>query len=134
MSLNWDTSAIKDWNVVTAHPDDREKLKADPSAKVRLNPLTDALIWMCMAIGMNGITEKNVKKFCVRAYSMERFGAFRGSAKGPIYLTEDEVESHIGLRTNVSDTTDAQFAKKLLSIAEEHVRLGYMKGGKSDVA
>lgn len=123
MSLNWDVRKIKNYNVVTTHPDDRAKLEADPNAEVRWHPLTETLVWLCMAVGENSIDYKNWKRFYRRVYCYERVSGsmrrFYDKNKKVVdtYVTAQDVYDHIGLHTNVSQITDAQFAKKLVESA-----------------
>jgi len=73
---------------------------------------TEALIWLTMAVGMGTITEKNWRQFYTRVSFVERvFGARRRNEKGPVFIAPEDVKAHIGLTTNVSKMTDAQFTK-----------------------
>lgn len=76
----------------------------------------NALIWATMAIGIHAITEKNWKDFYARLAAEEKlFGARRRTGDGePLFFTADEVKAHIGLHTNASRMTDAQWRKRLL--------------------
>jgi hypothetical protein len=69
-----------------------------------------------MAIGIHAITEKNWKDFYARLAAEEKlFGARRRTGDGePLFFTADEVKAHIGLHTNASRMTDAQWRKRLL--------------------
>ena len=77
-----------------------------------------ALIWATMAIGINEITEKNVRKVFTRIYMWEsRFGALRheyiDNGQQPRPFTFERVYRYIGLRTNASKKTDHKFRKQL---------------------
>ena len=65
-----------------------------------------------MSVGMNSITEKNKQKFFNRIKFMEsRTGAVMRLNDEPHPFTMDMVESCIGLTTNASTMTKAQFLK-----------------------
>jgi len=76
---------------------------------------TEALIWLTMAVGMGTITAKNWRQFYTRVAFVERvFGARRRSVEdGPVFIAPKDVQAHIGLTTNVSRMTDAQFTKHI---------------------
>ena len=78
-------------------------------------PTTNALIMGTMSVGMNSITEKNWKEFYTRCYMIERIhGAWRYNSKGePITVKPEEVKEHIGLGTNASRYTNAEFKKSI---------------------
>ena len=80
------------------------------------------LIYLTMHVGMPRITEKNWKTFYARLYAWERItGAcrFLRDDKGisrPLYFTAEEIRGFIGLGTNASKFTDAQWRKELVSL------------------
>ena len=86
-----------------------------PEGEIRVR--TDALIWLTMAIDLGGITPKNVDEFIVRLRMYEMVA-------GPTNISAEAVRAHVGLSTNVSDTTDAQFAKKLSKLMRERAVRG----------
>lgn len=68
--------------------------------------LTESLVFHCLGNDMQEITEKNLDEFMIRMRIRERvFGC------SP--LTREQVASHIGLSTNVSNKTRSQFLKKI---------------------
>jgi hypothetical protein len=97
MSLNWDVSKVADY----------KKMQETESG------ITDAVIWLTMAVGLGEITEKNVEEFARRAALVQMLNGswlVRG-----IYVTEDMIRRRIGLHTNVSDETWAAWSKRYLS-------------------
>ena len=72
----------------------------------RLYPVTEALIWATMVVGMNRITEKNYEKFFAR-YCLSQMET---------KITLKDVKNHIGLRTNASTMSDTQFFKNQCDI------------------
>ena len=105
MSLNFDVSKIANHTVVTTSPFDEKKW----------HTVTEALVWASMAIELGEITEANVDKFYRRlALWQKAFGPWLRFNDAEIYLTLEDVKLHIGLTTNVSNSTDKAFATKLV--------------------
>ena len=70
------------------------------------------VIFLTMTLGMNKVTEKNKEKFFNRIKFMEsRTGATMRLNDEPHPFTMDMVEECIGLETNASTMTKAQFIK-----------------------
>lgn len=115
MSLNFNYASVTNHETVTTHPEDLDK----PLDKQRLSPITDAIVWGLMAIGMPKITEENLDKVWLRFYAMERItGASLHFDGGPVYMTYEDLREHIGLTTNVSPEKDTMFKAKLMRWAE----------------
>lgn len=113
MSLNWKIDKIKDYKT-------KCWIKYSPGGKEQLNPVTEVLIWACMAVDLTGITEQNCIEFYTRLSVYEdTFGAFLHSVEGegdkPVKqpITLQDVRDHIGLSTNVSNKSRAFFKKKV---------------------
>lgn len=112
MSLDYDLSKIPESiRLVEGEPDEHGPTK-------RLNPITEALIFATISVGMSEITEKNWKKFADRLTIVQNLDG--GYLVRPIpeihggitaYITDEDVKNHIGLATNASNKTDAQFNK-----------------------
>tara|TARA_B100001059_G_C17482567_1_gene402392 strand:+ start:237 stop:629 length:393 start_codon:yes stop_codon:yes gene_type:complete len=88
----------------------------------RTQPLAEALVWMSLFVGMREITEKNWEQFYWRTRLLEvTTGAYRQTGTydddGKIihreeqFFTKDEIKSMIGLSTNASEMTKAEFYK-----------------------
>lgn len=74
-------------------------------------PVTDCLIWGCMIVGIDKITDQTAETFWHRIAAWE-------AVSGPINTSGRRIEprdiaARIGLRTNASRLTDAQFRKKI---------------------
>lgn len=133
MALNWDASKIKDVDTLhrlTAEEEANKDSRTEPVSGQEWR-ITESLIWATMAIGMPSITEKNAREFAIRIAAFESaFGPFLyrineyGSKRS--LLTFEAIERRIGLYTNASSLTAAQFRKKvidrLMREAEEEVR------------
>ena len=106
MSINWDVKDIENYKEVTTHVTD--------DGKEEWHPVTQTLVWLSLAIDMGVITKENCMEFYTRCDIYEStMGAMGSNEDGDIKISYDEVKSHIGLRTNVSGKTKAQFLKKL---------------------
>jgi hypothetical protein len=113
MSLDWNVSRVKDWEKVC---------QVGEGEDLRWNPITQALVWHCMGVGIREITEKNKDKFFDRVQKWEKVHGpmlFAGAGNPPLYITKEDVYAHVGLSTNVTDKTDAKFKKELAEDALE---------------
>lgn len=133
MSLDYEFSGIKNWQVVTTAPQDRELLAADPKAEVHRNPITEALVWGLFEIGIGHITEKNADDvwFRLTAHDLlygDRISYFdeKEQVFKKRHVTLDEVKEHIGLRTNVSSLTANEWKAALFRRITS--RVGDIKG------
>jgi hypothetical protein len=114
MSLDWQIGDIKDWKAVCKQQDGT------------LSPITHGLIWMTMLVDLGGITEKNFEEWLWRLEFYHRIEEdFQGDYDVLVEddvgkrwvskpFTAEDIRRHIGLRTNVLDTTRAAFVKKLV--------------------
>ena len=107
MSLDWHVDRIKNFKELAWIPN-------DDGETFHLNPVTDALIWMTMSVGINRITEKNWPVCHGRVAAVEGvFGSWLFDNLKPRYITAEDVEAHIGLGTNAMNMTAAAFEKGL---------------------
>jgi hypothetical protein len=97
MSLNYNIATISNF-------EDRCYNKLD-DGKYELTDATNILIFATMIVDMGTITTENAEKFYTR-YRM--ICAARGR---DCSVTLQDVRDHAGLSTNVTDRTDAFFAK-----------------------
>ena len=96
MSLNFEYNRVEDWK------------KIDEGVRY-------AMPFVCMAVGIGSITEKNWELFARRADFLQKLhGGFLTGERQ--YITADDVKACIGLWTNASfkDETTAQFTKRHL--------------------
>lgn len=107
MALTWDLGEIANWKT-TCRLDVRTN---DEGEEVwTLNPLTDALIWSTMGVGIGKITEDNYEEFYRRMCALAKIhGPMLRNAEGPRGITLAEVRAHIGLTCNVSFQHDLEF-------------------------
>lgn len=88
-----------------------------------LVPVSKALVFYTMRVGMNEITEANADEFAERVIAVEEreganvylFEEETGFTMRPI--TVEDVRAHVGLRTNASRLSKAAFRKTLSKAA-----------------
>ena len=116
MSLNWNIKNINDYKYVCYYT-------KDDGTQI-LHPTTDAIIWLTLIIGIGTITEKNVDTFYsrVRAYELMRGAMLYDNMSRPDYIEYVDIVAHIGLVTNSSKMTDAQFRRHLMHMHERDVQ------------
>lgn len=91
--------------------------------KYRINPVTDALIWTTLIVGVPKITEKNVDEFHRRVRMFEHVcgPVLTKNCGTPSPLTREQIEQHIGLSTNADTCTVTQFNKKVAKWVEDEM-------------
>lgn len=97
MALTWDVTDV---------------LKRDRSDEGWV--MTQGLIFTTMSVGINEITKDNVGEFFARTQMVERVDGrtcVQDSEGNPVFTTLADVVRHIGLRTNASPLTRAQFLR-----------------------
>jgi hypothetical protein len=123
MSLDFDVSRMKNYNVLTTIVESPASAGGTPQKK--WHPVTSALVFATMAIGMNHITEDNWEEFYNRLNMWERCNGpqlWRGQLDQhdpKNRITPLEVYMHIGLGTNASNKTKAQFLKDCYATIED---------------
>jgi len=108
-----------------------DRITDHPSEEGKWHPVTDALIWSCLILGLPGINEKTVDTFITRMAAMQAISPSLHNQDGAVYITEEDIRNHMGLSTNCSKDSDAAFAKKLVGIAAEEGKRKERLQGKS---
>ena len=112
MSLNWNTSKIKDQSVF---------------ANRKETAINDMLIWGTMSLGLDSITAKNLDEWRFRAAVAAEMGkpiGWRGDGltpNKPFIPTTEELRKRIGLYTNADNLTRKQWLKYAMDCIERHV-------------
>ena len=109
MSLDYDTKDIKDY---------KDLWVPSTEGRVKLNQLTETLIFATMTIGMGDITEDNWKEFYGRCVILET-GCYKNmipiDSMEPVWkwvlVSPEDIYKHIGLHTNAPSMTKVKFAK-----------------------
>ena len=115
MALNWDLTEIKSAKELCW-------IESDEEGQVKLNPITDCLIWATLFIGMREITKKNVDEFTMRLIEWEKVvgGFLQDTTTGEYTMPSyTDVEFHIGLKTNVTEMTLRKWKNKLSTMLRE---------------
>lgn len=120
MSLDFSVERMKNYNVLTTFVIPAFKSEdgnREYPERREWHPVTNALVFGTVAIGMNSITKDNWQDFYNRLNMWERTVGpqlWRGDIPKDDprnWITPLEVYMHIGLHTNASNKTEAQFLK-----------------------
>lgn len=112
MAVTWDVTGVKNYDVLTT------MIMSD--GRREWHPITQALVWATIHVGINEITAKNWREFYARLHIWERSLSplmYYADNKNH-YMTPVEVYMHIGLRTNASNKTRSQFMTTVFDIIE----------------
>jgi hypothetical protein len=156
MSLNWSLRDIADYKNACFETADRDHPgRGVKKGEQLMRPVTNTLIWATIGIGIGQITEANYQTFALRLRLYEQlFGAFlqrRVDVNGKEVedpfddrpgrwvdrpITVSEVYAHIGLDTNASRLTDAQFKAQCWARAmrEAKASIGYDRRAEEEAA
>lgn len=83
-----------------------------------LNVVARSLTFLTIPIGMRSITESNYKEFWRRVDVWQKvygtlFQVVTNDGIEPYYVTADDVEKHIGMKTNANTLTKQRFQMSL---------------------
>lgn len=142
MVLTWDVKGIKDEDKICWIETDK---KNDKGKSVKeMNPITDVLIWGSMFIGMDAITEKTYKEFHKRLIELEiitgkgmltkESGDGKATYQESRQPTLEEIQLHIGLKTNASRMDSKKWGSSIRRIVKEEaeVRIKNMKNNTKE--
>ena len=130
MALKWDLGKIEGWqDVCLFYPKEKER----QAKNGHLRPKTEALIWITWFVGINEITKKNIDEFWWRHQFLLLTGngyfsthpdtkEKYGIPCTPWELKREDVEAHIGLKTNVENLTRHKFCQQQLRLLKTRVR------------
>lgn len=129
MSLNYDLTKIENYEercTEVATETVSTFMRTHEKGATVLKPLTHTLVFLSMSVGLGRITEKNWRKWYGRARTIEALGgAWRTRVEDdgthcPLFLTPEDVHSHIGLSTNVLPAeSDAKWRKRIVESSIE---------------
>lgn len=113
MSLRWDWSQGVD-------RDDLGWIE-DGNGRPRVAPITEAVIFATMAVGISRITEKRASQFTERVTAWEAVNGTHlqvpiDGGWAPRPLTIADVRDHIGLHTNATSLTRTEFGQRLATL------------------
>ena len=142
MALTWDVKGIKDEDKICWIETDKKNDKGE-SVK-EMNPITDVLIWGSIFIGMDAITEKTYKDFHKRLIELEiitgkgmltkESGDGKATYQESRQPTLEEIQLHIGLKTNASRMDSKKWGSSIRRIVKEEaeVRIKNMKNNTEE--
>ena len=147
MSLDWNVGDIQNQKELCWVPTGRTKKDEKTGEEkeiVCLSWQTDSLIWASMSIGMGSITRTNWREFYLRMlldpYSKVNVYKDTGKTAVPEWhrIKIEDVFNHIGLHTNASSKTRAQYLKQLYEREEDGHRSTFRRieeaeAGEKDV-
>lgn len=119
MALTWNLTDIDDYENRCWVP------SQDDPEKVQLAPLTEALIFATVGVGIGEITDQDWPEFYGRLKITEKFyGHLLYEDSKPYKITPEDVRSHIGLKTNVfpKEPRTTFYSKVLKWDLEDYVR------------
>ena len=100
MALTYDFTKVEDFDAL--REDDNERV------------INDMIVWATVFVDMGEITKDNYLEFAKRVHMWEKAnGALSYRDGESYYLTPEDVRKRIGLRTNVSKKTPAQYRTKI---------------------
>jgi hypothetical protein len=91
----------------------------DEGTTQRISPVTEALIFHTMAVGIPRVTDKNVDEFVLRVTGTEALvgvSLWRVNNEGatvPRPLTPTEIRAHVGLATNASAFSHTEWKRRV---------------------
>jgi len=93
-------------------------------------PVTEVMIFMTMATGINEINQRNLKDFTERCRSVQRaYGPALLSQDGrPVFLGDETIARYLGLRTNASPKSKQRFVNELYRHLSQPFRTGDENG------
>jgi hypothetical protein len=121
MALHYNATGIP--SSITTSPFDEDKW----------HPVTHYLMFATMGIGMNEITKQNAPEFFRRIAIFQKVHGcavqYRDHLDGTnkeIYITMEDITNHIGLHTNSSLYSKAEFNKKIFEQLERNALSSYV--------
>ena len=121
MALTWDLTKCKEDDTIPLW------IKSEDEDGYRMNAVTEVIIFLTLLVGINKITEKNVKEFYQRVKEFElatgNQGLIHNKQEGKDRMpTFTEVERHIDLHTNATIMIKKKWNSNLVRIIREHAR------------
>jgi hypothetical protein len=110
MALTWSVENVENqdevcWRVCT----EDLPMHGMKKGESYLSPVTNALIWHSLNTGIGTITEESAAEVYARVSFVEMlYGASLMGPEGPVFITKEDIERHVGLRTNASFKTESR--------------------------
>jgi hypothetical protein len=128
MALNWNVENIEDYEQVCWIGEKGEEGR-------RMNPVTHALIFNSIAIGIGRITKDNAAEVFARTSIIERINGTLLQRDGKdVPIEFDDIRRHIGLSTNVSFENRKQWAMRwFVGHGDYLVKYGEKRKSESEI-
>lgn len=101
----WSAQNVKEWDSI---------LVVTPTGEPQVNPVSAAIINYTMVVGLSEITAGNAGEVFMRIALLE---AVRGTVltleDRPLFITYEDVQRHVGLRTEAPEKTLFEFWREL---------------------
>ena len=133
MSLNWSVKAVKNADDICYYTATKNRIYDGVTrGEEYVHPITNALVWATMSVGLNEITEANINEWEKRialAYAVawiSKSMVFAGfeedgtTAKWePRLITRTDLVNHIGLETNATYESPSAWRKRVMERMEQ---------------
>lgn len=92
-----------------------------PEGKAKWHEVTDSLVWLSLTIGLNHLHKDNIEEWSERIAAVQGiYGAdFAFDDETKIYITREDLENHVGMRTNAGRMTKTAFYARLMKMARD---------------
>jgi hypothetical protein len=111
MALEWNLTKIKDSDNICWQKDKE-------TGEELMSQLTNALIWATMIVSLGEITKRNIDEWLFRLEYLREVNQDPFTA----HVSREDLEKHIGLYTNASQRTRAQFKRDCAAVSERRVQ------------
>jgi hypothetical protein len=121
MSLNWSVERVSGMDEVCFEIADYDApMRGIAKGDRVLKPVTEALIWATLTVGMGSISQANHEQFFGRLEIVQKTKGPRlflgGPDHKPYFITLADVRAHIGLSTNVSAVAGPSWLKDQIGL------------------
>jgi ribosome biogenesis protein Nip4 len=118
MSLDWSIKNVKNYKSLYRKLKEGEFGYSETEVRKKMKQIPEAIIFYTMTIGMREITEKNWEQFYNRINFWEKINGTslyirKRKKMQPLFVTKEDVQRMIGLKTNASTKSLTQFKKDL---------------------
>ena len=142
MAIGFDLRAIRGVSKICYEPIPPNWKKGDfdivatvDGQKRRVNPITAALIYASVAVGLPKLIDGNLDAWYMRLWMLQRLGPPVVMKNGVRYeITYDDLCEHVGLETSAEHLTTAQFLRTLTNYAVTALRQAKAAPEEADAA
>lgn len=129
MALTWDLTEVE-------NPDEVCWIKSEDGSY--MSSVTNAIIWRTMGVDIGHITSETAALFYARSKMLDKIDGFMIHDKenpNGRSITAEEIEQHIGLRTNVRDVlSDKKWGSRIMEYGLNRWMCDYRRAAEKQVA